>query len=156
MCAQCDNPELTYADYLDTVIAPLVRRNGWAVQGVGGRQPFAYTVGLSVCGLPELVVTGLPDARAARLLNEVARRGLHDELFSGQRVPTSGPHVHVLAVARPHDHLLTATALYGKAVRALQLVWPDDQGRYPWQAGAQSQPSGQRLFGPIPAVGPDP
>jgi len=68
--------------------------------------------------LPELVVTGLRDAPAAGLRNEVARRVLHHHLLAGQRLSASGRPVHVLAVARPHDHLLTATALYGDAVRA--------------------------------------
>ncbi len=153
MCFQCDNPELSYADDLDTVIMPLVRRNGWAVQGVEGRQPFAYTVGLTDCGLPELVVTGLPAAPAAGLLNDVARQVLHEDVLSCQRLPSTQGELQLLAVERPQEHLLTATALYGDDVRGTQLVWPDDRGRYPWQVGWRSRSSGQRLLGRGPTSG---
>jgi hypothetical protein len=48
--------------------------HGWAVQYVESeRTPFAYTVGLHDCGLPELLVTGVSPPRAKRLLNTVAR-----------------------------------------------------------------------------------
>lgn len=77
MCMRCDDPELSFDEYLDRVIVPLVRQNGWAVQGVSGRRPFAYTVGLTDCGLPELVVTGMRDGPAATLLHSVAASALH-------------------------------------------------------------------------------
>ena len=153
MCFQCDNPELNYADYLDTVILPIVHRNGWAVQGVEGRRPFAYTVGLTDCGLPELVVPGLGAGPAAGLLNDVARQVLRHDVVPGQQLSSSHGQLQVLAVARPQEHLLTATALYGDDVRAVQLVLPDGRGRYPWQAGCRSQRGGQRLLGPSPAGG---
>lgn len=151
MCFQCDNPELTYDDYLALVILPLVLRNGWAVQGVSGRRPFAYTIGLTDCGLPELLVTGMREAAAATLLNTVAARVLHQELEAEQPLElAAGLVLEVLRVDRPQDHLLTATALYGEQVRALQLVWPDEQGRYPWQQGRRAARGGQPVLGRRP------
>lgn len=47
---------------------------GWAIQGVERERdhpPWAYTVGLTEYGLPELVATGLRLPRAAELLNGV-------------------------------------------------------------------------------------
>ena len=152
MCWQCDNPELTYGDYLDTVILPLVHQNGWAVQGVSGRQPFAYTVGLTDCGLPELVITGMDDEAAATVLNAVARRVLRADLEVGARVDLAGLVLEVVPVQRPELHLLTATALYGDDVSGLQLVWPDDRGRYPWQVGHRSRRGGQAMLG-RPVIG---
>ena len=151
MCFECDNPEFSCADYLDTVITPLVHRNGWAVQGVEGRHPLAYTVGLTDRGLPELVVTGLRAGPAASLLNDVARQVLQQDVTPGQRLSSAQWELQVLAVEHPQEHLLTATALYGDEVRGMQLVWPDDRGRYPWQAGHRSQRGGQRLLGRSPA-----
>lgn len=150
MCFQCENPELTYADYLDQVILPLVRRNGWAVQGVTGRRPFAYTVGLTDCGLPELVVTGLRDGVAATVLNAAAAEHLHEQLVPGARVTAGGLALEVLPVAVPGRHLLTAFAVYGDQVSALQLVWPDGRGRYPWDLGQRPRRVVQELFGSRP------
>ena len=155
MCFQCANPELTYDDYLDLVILPMVRQKGWAVQGVSGRRPFAYTVGLTDCGLPELLVTGLRDAAAATLLNTVAARALQEEEpCAGGPVVLLSMVLEVVAVSRPDSHLVTATALYGDEVRALQLVWPDDRGRYPWQTGYRSRRGSQPLLGPRPGDRP--
>ena len=73
MCWQCDNPGSTRLDYLDH-IRELIACHGWAVQGVERervRPPWAYTVGLTSHGKPELVVTGLPLSRATLLLNDV-------------------------------------------------------------------------------------
>jgi hypothetical protein len=58
----------------------LIACHGWAVQGVQRDRihpPWAYTVGLTSNGRPELVVTGMPLAPAAQLLNDVAAHVLH-------------------------------------------------------------------------------
>lgn len=75
MCWMCDHPEATAEEYLDEVYG-IMLMHGWAVQHVEcERRPFAYTVGLTRRGLPELVVTGLSPRRGQRLLN-IAARGL--------------------------------------------------------------------------------
>ena len=58
MCWLCDHPEATRNDYFD-VLREKMRKNGWAIQYVEDRIPFAYTIGLHDCGLPELLVTGV-------------------------------------------------------------------------------------------------
>ena len=75
MCWYCDHPDGSPLEYLDQ-IRDLIDRCGWAVQGVERdrvRPPWAYTVGLTAAGHPELVVTGLPLTRAADLLIGVRR-----------------------------------------------------------------------------------
>src|SRR5450631_2057031 len=75
MCWLCDHPDATPYDYVDH-LRTLITRLGWAVQGVERDRihpPWAYTVGLTPRGLPELVVTGLPLRQATGLLNGVAR-----------------------------------------------------------------------------------
>ena len=72
MCWMCDGA--SYEEVLARM-AWIVAEQGWAIQGVErGRihPPWAYTVGLTLAGLPELVVTGMPLPRAAELLNGVA------------------------------------------------------------------------------------
>jgi hypothetical protein len=79
MCWQCDNPHRTTDDYLD-VLREIINGHGWAVQYVEGEdRPFAYTVGLTDLGLPELLITGLPPRTAKRLLNSIA----HDMVDDG-------------------------------------------------------------------------
>jgi hypothetical protein len=61
MCWECDHPGSTRDDYLQCVNG-IIAEHGWAVQGVQRdriRPPWAYSVGLTAHGEPELVVTGL-------------------------------------------------------------------------------------------------
>lgn len=136
MCWQCDHPGATTEDYLQ-VLRTTIRKNGWAVQYVeDDRIPFAYTVGLHEAGLPELLATGLTPELAWRILNAVAR------YIAGEVIPAPGDLVRlserwlfeVVEVTQPDAHLNFAVALCGPEVRALQLVWADEHGRWPWAA----------------------
>ena len=115
MCWQCDNPHRSTDDYLD-ILREIIDGHGWAIQYVESEnRPFAYTVGLTDLGLPELLMTGLPPRTSGRLLNSIAhdmvddgtdlRPAMHidyqDEVFlevvevdhppSGSAAPTSAP-----------------------------------------------------------------
>jgi hypothetical protein len=146
MCWQCDHPGATTADYLKELRAT-VREHGWAVQYVeSDRKPFAYTVGLHDRGLPELLVTGTSPSWAVEVLNCFAREALDGrDLRPGTRVMHDGePIVEVVEVEQPDAHVKWAVAFGGRAVRAIQLVSPDDRGRWPWSPdfddGRGSQP----------------
>ena len=128
MCWQCDHPGGTRLDYLEHV-RDLIACCGWTVQGVQRdriRPPSAYTVGLTSRGKPELLVTGLPLARAADLLNDVASHVLHaDAPLPGEQVPLiGGPVIEIVEVAEPTVHLVIAAEIFGPEIRALQLVTP--------------------------------
>lgn len=134
MCWKCDHPDSTVEEWLEA-IRETVDKHGWAVQYVeSDRTPYAYTIGLHERGLPELLVTGLAPAPAARLLNSVAAY-----LMDGGRpmpgdwisIP-DGPTLAVVQVEHPDAHLNVAIAFYGSDLRALQLVWADDRGHQPW------------------------
>ena len=72
MCWMCDHPGSTVADFMD-VIRGKIDKRGWAVQYVEDPQiPFAYTAGMTQYLLPELLMTNVSPARAARVLNGVA------------------------------------------------------------------------------------
>lgn len=149
MCWACDNPGGDRLEYMHD----LMIRHGWAVQGVerdGDHPPWAYTVGLTECGLPELVVTGMRMERAAALLNDVAGHLMHAEPpRPGERMPLHGwPTVEIVELPNPHAHLFTATALFGPWLRALQLVWADDRGHWPWDPGFRGSRGGQPVLGP--------
>ena len=137
MCWQCDNPNGTIEEYFDELRAT-IRTQGWVVQYVErDRTPYAYTIGLHDWGLPELLVTGVSPQRATRLLNKLARDTLRGTtLEPGQQisVPT-GPLVEIVEVNHPDAHLNFAVAFGGPDVRAMQLVWADGRGRWPWAPG---------------------
>jgi hypothetical protein len=146
MCWRCDHPNATQDDYLDVLRSEMVE-HGWAVQYVeSDRNPFAYTVGLHDCGLPELLVTGASPPRARRLLNAVARDAMRGRaLTPGGQIPIQdGPLVEIVEVDHPDAHMGWAIAFGGRGIRALQLVWADGRGRWPWAAefcdGRRRQP----------------
>jgi uncharacterized protein DUF4262 len=146
VCWQCDNPDATQEDYFEELRAG-IERHGWVVQYVDDdRRPFAYTVGLHRHGLAELLVTGLDPQRAAQLLNAVAEYSINKvqprpgETMSLGSVWT----LEFVRVTQPSAHLVFAIGLYGPEVRALQVVWLDDDGHSPWcpifDGGRGSQP----------------
>jgi hypothetical protein len=151
MCWECDHPGSTRADYLD-YLSGLIARFGWAVQGVERDRihpPWAYTVGLTLHGKPELAVTGMPPRRAAELLNEVAGHVMHAEAPKpGEQIAwDGGPLIEIVKVAEPSAHLVTAVELFGAELRALQVVHADDRGHWPWDAGYRGVRGGQPVLG---------
>lgn len=136
MCWKCDRPGSTTEDYFDELRAT-IRTQGWAIQFVeSGRTPYAYTIGLHDWDVPELLVTGVSPQRAVRLLNTVARNEVRGDAFApGQQftIP-GGPVIEIVEVAHPDAHMNVAVAFGGPEVRALQLVWADGRGRWPWSA----------------------
>lgn len=139
MCWLCDNPDATDEDYLAR-IRQTITRFGWAVQGVEGDRrepPWAYTVGLTEARLPELVITGLDLGECTDTLNTYAGEVVRDgPPPAGTRLTLDvGLDVEVVRVVRPQEHLFTAVDLFGGSLRALQLAWADDAGRWPWQRG---------------------
>jgi Domain of unknown function (DUF4262) len=146
MCWQCDNPDRPIEEYFDE-LRETIRTHGWVVQFVeDDRRPFAYTIGLHDRGLPELVVTGLPSLQSAHTLNAIATASLGGSVYKpGEHIKLGHQMVlEVVEVEHPDAHLNFAIALGGPDVRALQLVWADERGRWPWDArwshGRRRQP----------------
>jgi hypothetical protein len=125
---------------------------GWAVQAIErdrAHPPWAYTVGLTLRGLPELVVTGMAVLEAGRLLDDTAEHLVHSCVPSpGQRFSlVGGPLLEVVKVARPWAHLLVSARLYGEGIAALQLVHADAEGRWPWEREYEGVVGGQPVLG---------
>lgn len=150
MCEHCDQADLTPNGYLEHV-REIIRRSRFAVQGVGGtgsHTDMCYSVGLTAQGLPELVVTGIPAADGARLVQTWADNLLDcSAVLPGETLETGPYRLMAVAVDHPHEHLLVARAIYGDAVRGLQLVAADSRGRWPWDAGYRARQPGQLLLG---------
>jgi Domain of unknown function (DUF4262) len=146
MCWLCDHPEATRDDYYD-LLHEKIRKRGWTVQYVeSDRTPFAYTIGLHDWGFPELSITAVSAQRASRLLNTVARDAVAGKnLTPGQQIKVpAGPLIEIVEMSHPDAHLNFAVAFGGPEIRALQLVWADGRGRWPWSAafcdGRRKQP----------------
>jgi hypothetical protein len=126
---------------------------GWAVQAVfaveEGHPEWAYTIGLHHFGHPEIIVTTLPQRVAHNILNNVGEQvkqgqrfevgPLYDKIIEGYGV-TFRP---VPDVSAGEWFNVAHNYWGGYSFDALQLVWPDKEGRFPWQAGYSS------LFQPL-------
>lgn len=138
-------------------IRALVEQHGWATMIVGAGQcqccetpdPASesilfYTIGLTDHGHPELVLSGLDHQTGAYLVNELAAGVLCD----GKKMK-HGSEVQDLLVLQPSGEKVSGyfteaclDALYklkqyypDTGVTALQLIYPDAQGLYPWDEG---------------------
>lgn len=145
---------MNHDDY-DKKVQSAIDAHGWAVQAVAPATdddgaPFAYTVGMTVRSLPELLIYGLPSEVATVVLNAAgARMGEDGPLQDGQRLSGLIQNYDLAVVDAVHTHdLAMARRFYGNdQVQAIQLVWPDQNGRYPWDEGYSIRPTTQPLTG---------
>lgn len=124
-------------------IRKMIHEYGWFVQGVfptgSDRDPeFAYTIGLTEAGLPELLIAGTMRTNVLhQLVNAAAVRHVKDELVAGQTVDDIANVVFQVRECGPDAPVQQAHNYYGDPhrltgkVRVLQLVWPDERGVYP-------------------------
>ncbi|MBM7366991.1 DUF4262 domain-containing protein [Gordonia hydrophobica] len=151
------DPECDGADDLIGDALAQITDGRWAVTGVLGdaaHPPIAYTSGLTEHGRPELVMTGLPPRLAGLLLDYAAQAVVGDPTFgAGSSVPARlrrPVSLHAIDVIDA-DPLRLTRVLYGLRFNAVQLVWPDDEGRYPWEPRYAIPAQVQPLLG-VPAV----
>ena len=109
-----------------------------------GAPGFSFTVGLwHTFEQPEVVVFGLPEDVAHDLLNAIADDAAEDKKFlPGTRHEgvLVGYPVRFFDVPKDRydDYLGSAVWAYeGSDFPCVQLVWPDKQGRWPWEPGAR-------------------
>lgn len=152
---RCQGSDNVVQDALARITA-----GGWAVTGVYGDEtgpPLTYSTGLVEFDRPELLIYGLDPELAIPLLNRAAELAIADAGLLG--------HPYLDGVLRPPyrmatlpavhtDDLAVTRVLYGPDFRAVQLIWPDAQGRYPWDRGYAISPDAQPLAGvPHPLAG---
>ena len=148
MCSACDQGISSsdpirfqqWDDHEQAWLRETIREHGWAIQAIYAdpdrrRPPFAYTVGLTRFGHPELVVFGLSQNPAARLLNALGTRAkagmrlVDGMLFAAGAVgPTA---LRMAYLPNPEEVLFTAVGRYGPRVRALQVLVADESGKFP-------------------------
>lgn len=126
-----------------------IARLGWAAVGVFPTADqtgfgFTYTVGLTeTCKHPELIVCGLAMDQAHGILAgavDLIKDGT--VMVDGKRYGQvlSDPYVvEARAVPKPVRPLNLVIQRYGADVEALQIVWPDADGRFPGEPGMDEE-----------------
>lgn len=143
-----------------TRIREAIRAGSWritTVEAEPGRAPsVAYTIGLWSLGRPELVIFGLDRARAGEVLNAVGEHLRSADVADGDALDLDGWPLAVFDLPNPAQVLLEANWFYRRgpkqSVPALQLVYPDAHGVWPWEPGCHLPPGSQ----PFPGSWPDP
>lgn len=130
-------------DHVDHKVSEDIKRTGWSDIGVFSNHveddlPFNYTVGMAECDHPDFVIVGMSNPQAHSVLGVVVHWVMHD----GRRYQADELYDEIVMdyqvgfvkvddpLAEPCPMNMTQR-LYG-FVDALQLVWPDADGRFPW------------------------
>jgi hypothetical protein len=125
-----------------------VSEHGWTMISIPTKwwqlwnPPWAYSIGLyETYKLPEVVIMGrMPELMSAMLTN------IHEQLKAGERIDDGKEMDGVLIgqtcifrlIDKKHykKYLPWAIDFYGATdFPVLQCIWPDAQGRFPWQEG---------------------
>lgn len=152
----CESSAVDLDDY-DRKMLALINQYGLAVQGVGGddqHAEFQYTVGLAGHDMPEFIVYGLPMQVGQQILNHIgglALRGTAPFEAGDTVINLVGNFpVRLLRVVDTDEDLRVSNRIYGDPnrvqVEALQIVFPDAESRWPWDAGSG--------VGSLPVQGP--
>jgi hypothetical protein len=140
---QACEPLIEQAD----AIAKQVRQFGWSVATIHEgdaalRAPFAYSIGMSGSfGAPEISITGLPGAIAVRIINMLGERARKGDALVAEMIIDGlleGDYKCMLkkVSAQGRQKFGLALAHYGNLdFDALQCVWPDRMGKFPWEEG---------------------
>ena len=130
----------------------VIERTGMVIEYVSnepGEVSWAYTIGRLRRNRPELITIGLAPPSAAQMLNEI------DATWDELTIPDDGicfvpgKPQHRFAILPVPDALWFSDYLLGamhdalerdlvNARSALQILWPDDDGRFPWEPGTSS------------------
>lgn len=128
-----------------------IATTGWAVMqswytgAEDDNVPISYTIGLTEHDLPELCIVGINPDTSQSFLNSLARRATANGAFQhGQRIGDLAEGLDMVIVDGPATGLIQPTiALHyfgPDRVRLQQCVWPDPDGRFPWEPGYSMPP----------------
>lgn len=116
---------------------------GHIVQYVAGTPPWAYTVGLTAKGHPEVILLGLGPDSAKAILNDTAELLKEGRVQVGEpfELQPGGAPLMLLPVKPAEvtgEWFNVARAYYRTDdLRALQLVFSDPNHRFPWNPDVQ-------------------
>lgn len=129
------------------LIDQLIEERGHIVQLIQGDEdhlPFGYTVGLHDAGWPEIVIIGTHPESSQAILNAIVTDLRKREVRPADGMMISGiaefP-LRLQAPKGPTDAWIMVAKMRAKQsaakseVEVLQLLWPDDNGKFPGQEG---------------------
>lgn len=157
LCSECGEHLSVHPDKMEFLAKrqmDVIIEHGHQIMNIFGDEDpdFSYTVGRTVKDRPELVITGdlHPDQRAT-ILNEVAAWDDEHPLEPGLIQPDGfGVALKIVAVDPSEAEMNIAVANFGDDVVALQVIWPDDQSRFPGDPGYAYGDAFQPVFGALP------
>ena len=125
-------------------------QHGWFVNSIAedaDGPAFAYSFGLyEEFGHPEIIIFGLPEATMQQLINDVGRKVQSGvKYFAGDRTSELiEDYTCAFGAVNSLQYRKTCTWTVwfyeGDSFPALQLFWPDKQGKFPWDSGFREQP----------------
>ncbi|HBO37552.1 MAG TPA: DUF4262 domain-containing protein [Pasteurellaceae bacterium] len=156
-------PPVPEDDY-DSQVLDQINEVGWYnihVAGENGESAFAFSLGyFHKQNHPEIIIIGLSGKQAQQLLNIAAVKvfGAKEKIepYKKYEYFTESLSVAFVPVDLEHygEYLGYANWYYGsmsKPYPVLQMVWPDREGKYPWEPGYdQSFLQSQPILGPMP------
>jgi hypothetical protein len=98
---------------------------------------FSYTVGLGEKGLPELIVFGLPQQAAHAVLNDAAQMLIEGNLPLKEPVSKLANlpvFFENVTAEKAEPYITLANKRAGVDQPAIQMIWPDRMGKFPWEA----------------------
>jgi hypothetical protein len=124
-----------------------IRQHGFAILDTetvtdAGTLGMAYTIGLADAGFPEILVFGLPHQIAIDMLNDAAAMLQKNVLPINEPVKDTSNALLMfksIPAAIAADYIVQANDRAGKDLSALQLIWTDANGLFPWEAGFASR-----------------
>ncbi len=144
----------TQGDQLALEIPTCIEEHGWFIALVGDESSivpkhFAYTIGMPTTqNHPELIMLGLSPDAMPTMLNTLGARIAKGQLFSSVlATPIQG----LTCQAKPvhptwyRDYLGYGLWYHGdENFEVMQVFWPDNEGRYPWNADCDPEVIGMQ------------
>jgi hypothetical protein len=133
----------------------MIQNHGWAVIAVAegeAEAAFAYTIGLTrFHGHPELLISGMHASDAQAVLNELGAEVRRGTRFTAAHVlRQTGRHRLKFMKVNDPGRLIEAQKMYASQngpVPALQVVYSDHDGHWPWDRAWRNGEKVQPLFG---------
>jgi hypothetical protein len=137
---------------LEAEIDEVVKKNGWFAASVEDAEPpFLYTIGLmATYDHPELIIFGLQPRTAHSVLEDIvgqigrgtsfAEEATYPGIIAGE-FPVGVRRVHLSQHPVYLGYAMGYCRYIGRAgqLSAVQIFWPDDNGKLPWDANSDAE-----------------
>lgn len=153
MCVVCDAMAqgMTYEEAQGALferVIEAIHRVGWNASGIMASEcslPFTYTSGLTLQGKPELIIVGIDPRKGHATIADLL--ALDQPLEAGREYEgvLVGYKVRLAEVTEEMRSEMSMTRLVCSALgdseefSALQIQWPDREGRFPGDPGCESE-----------------